>query len=162
MGVGGGSEAFDVEDRKRGVRDGLADDAFGSGPKGRIQLILTAEGRNEATLDAHLVQTVCEQVERAAVDRGACHQMVTALTEVEHGKEVGGLSRTCEHGRRASLESRDLCRDVIVGGVLQARVEVARFLKVEKPPHGVRTVVFEGRGLHNGQLPRLKIGRAHV
>ena len=74
MGVGGGSEALDVEDRKRGVRDGLADDAFGSGPKGRIQLILTAEGRNEATLDAHLVQTVCEQVERAAVDRGACHQ----------------------------------------------------------------------------------------
>ena len=83
--------------------------------------------------------------------------MVTALADVEHGKEVGGLARAREHGRRASFERRDLCRDVIVGGVLQARVEVARLLKVEKPPHGVRTVVFEGRGLHNGQLPRLTI-----
>ena len=153
----GRGEQLDVEHRERGVCYGLAKHALGVGPKRGVQLLARARGRNERCLHPHLAHGVRQEVVRPAIDGGARHHVVAALADVEEREERGRLARGRQHGRRAALQLADLLRDRVVGGVLQAGVEVAVLLKVEQAPHVLRGVVLEGGGLHDGQLPGLAV-----
>ena len=53
-----------------------------------------------------------------------------------------------------------LCGNVVVGGVLQAGVEVAGLLKVEQATHMLGGVVFPGGGLVDRNLARLCVAGA--
>ena len=78
--------------------------------------------------------------------------MRSRLGDVEHCHKVGRLSAGGEHSHHTAFEGRDFGRRRVAGGVLQTRVEVARFGEVEETGHLFAAVVFEGRGLVDGEL----------
>ena len=82
------------------------------------------------------------------------------LRDIEHGEEIGRLAGRRQHGSGAALELGDLRRHRVVGGVLQARVEIARLLKIEQLAHMLARVVLPRRVLIDGNLARLGIARA--
>ena len=86
--------------------------------------------------------------------------MVARSGNVEHCEEVRRLARAGQHSCRAALKLADLRRHVIVRGVLQARVEVARLFQVEQLSHVLRRVVFPRGGLVNRNLARLRVARS--
>ena len=150
-------EALDVEHRQRRVGDRLAEDALGVGAERRLELLVGAVRIDERALEPHAAHRVQKQVERAAVDGGARDHMVAAAGDIEHREEVGSLARRGQHARRTALERGDLGRHGIVGGVLQAGVEVAGLLQVEQAPHVLGRVVFPRGGLVDGHLARATV-----
>ena len=157
VGMRGVGELLNVKHRERRVGDGLAEDGARIVLEGRVELGGRAVGRNERGLDAHLRHGHAYEVERAAVDGGGGHNVATGLADVEQRKEVRRLARRGQHGGRTALELGDLCGNVVVRGVLQARVEVARCLEVKELAHILARVVLERGGLHNRNLARLPV-----
>ena len=155
-----GGEALDVEYRERRVGDGLAEHALGVGAKCRLELFAARIGRDERALQAHAAHGVGEQVVGAAVDGGACHHVVTGAGDVEDGEEVRGLAGARQHGGGAAFELGDFCGHGIVGGVLQAGVEVAGLFQVEELAHVLGSVVLPGGGLVDRNLARLCVAGA--
>ena len=86
--------------------------------------------------------------------------MVPTAGDVEDGVEVGRLSGGQEHGRGAPLQGADLGRHHVVGGVLQAGVEVAAGLQVEQLAHLLAGLIAEGGGLDDGDVPGLPVAGA--
>ena len=83
--------------------------------------------------------------------------MVARTDDVEERKEVGSLAGARKHGGGTALELADLRRHGVVRGVLQARVEIARLVEVEEPPHVLGRIVFPCRRLIDGDLARFRI-----
>ena len=115
----------DVEDVDARVADGLGEQelrvrADRAGPLVGIILVL-----HEGRLDAELGEGVLEQVVGAAVDRRARHDVVAGLGDVEHGEGRGRLPGGEQECSGAALERGDALLDHGLGGVLDARVDVA-------------------------------------
>ena len=157
VGVGGLGELLNVQDGEGGVGDGLAEDRLGVGPEGGVQLLLGALGVHEGKLDAHALHGDGKQVEGAAVDGGGGDHVVAAAGDVEDGVEVGRLAGGEEHGGAAALQSGDLGRHGVVGGVLQTGVEVAAGLQVEQLAHLLAGLIAEGGGLDDGEVAGLPV-----
>ena len=157
VGMRGGSELLDVEHRERRVGDGLAEDGARVVLESGVELLGRAVGRDERGLDAHLRHGHADEVERAAVNGGGSHDVAAGLADVEQREEVGRLARRGQHSRRTTLKLGNLCGDVVVRGVLQARVEVARRLEVKELAHVLARVVLERGGLHDRNLTRLAV-----
>ena len=85
--------------------------------------------------------------------------MLSAGDDVEDGVEGGRLAGGREHGRRAAFQRGDLCRHMVIGGVLQPGVEIAAGLQVEQLAHGLAGLVSEGGGLNDGNVAGLSILR---
>ena len=83
--------------------------------------------------------------------------MVAAAGDIEHRVEVRSLTGGGQHAGGAAFQRRDLCRDGVIGRVLQARVEIAARLQVKKLGHLVAGGIFEGGGLDDGDLPGLAV-----
>ena len=83
--------------------------------------------------------------------------MIARAGNVEHGEEVRRLARGGEHGRRAPFQRSDLSGHRIIGGVGQARVEVAGLLQIEQAPHVLARIVLPRGVLVDGHLARLAI-----
>ncbi len=139
---------------------GLAEHALRVRAKRRFELLVGAVGIDEGALDAHARHGVREQVVRATVNGGRRHDVVARPRDVEHGEEIGRLAGRRQHGGGAALELGDLRRHRVIGGVLQARVEIARLLKIEQLAHVLARVVLPRRVLIDGNLARLGIARA--
>ena len=125
VGMGGPGKLLDVQHGEGGVGDGLPEHRPGLGPEGGLQLRLRAVGIHEGEVDAHPLHGDGEEVEGSAVDGGGAYHVLPAGDDVEDGKEGSRLPRGGEHGRRAPLQGADLGGHVVVGGVLEAGVEVA-------------------------------------
>ena len=61
--------------------------------------------------------------------------MAARLTDIEESIEVGSLAAAGEHGTHSTLELGYLLGHGIIGGVLQAGVEVALLLQVKQHGH---------------------------
>ena len=155
--VGGLGELLNVQHSEGGVGDGLAEDRLGVGPEGGVQLLLRALGVHEGELDAHALHGDGKQVEGAAVDGGGGDHVVAAAGDVEDGVEVGCLTGGEEHGGAAALQSGDLGRHGVVGGVLQAGIEVAAGLQVKELAHLLAGLIAEGGGLDDGEVAGLPV-----
>ena len=83
--------------------------------------------------------------------------MVTSLADVEHSVKVGSLSAACQYGAHATLELRNLLRHYVIGGVLQASIEITLLLEVEEHRHLLRVVILECGALDDGRLDRLTV-----
>ena len=153
----GRGEAFDVEHGERRIRDSFAKNSLGVGAEGRFQFRVRAVGRHEGALQPHAPHRVGQQVVRAAIDGRACHHVVARAGNVEHGEKVRGLARRGKHAGRAAFKLGDFGGHRVVRGILQTRVEVARFLQVEQAAHVLARVKLPGGGLVDGQLARLAI-----
>ena len=159
VGVGRLGKALDIQHGEGGVGDGLAEHGLGVGPEGGLQLLVGAVGLHEGKLDAHLLHGHGKQVIGAAVDGGGGHHMVTAVGDVEHSIEVGRLAGGGEHGGGSTLHVADLGRHHVVGGVLQAGIEISAGLQVEQLAHVLAGVIFKCGGLDNGDLAGLAVAR---
>ena len=83
--------------------------------------------------------------------------MVASLADVEHGVEVGSLTRGGQYGAYTAFEGCNLGGYSIVGGVLQTGVEVAFLLQVEEVGHLLGIVILERGALVDGEHTRLAI-----
>ena len=61
-------ETLDIENRERGIRDGLAEHGLRIRAEGTLELLVTACRGDEGELDAHPLHRMREQVVRATVD----------------------------------------------------------------------------------------------
>ena len=129
-----------------------SEEHLGVGSERLLYGLLRVVGVDECAVYAQLLERYAEKVECASVDLVARHDMVACLADVEHGVEVGGLSAAGQHGPHAPFELRNLLGHHIVGGVLQARVEIAFLLEVEEHGHLLRVVIFERGALDDGWL----------
>ena len=157
MGMGSLGELLDIQHRQSGIGDGLAKDGLGVGPEGGIQLFLRAVGIDEGGFQAHLLHGHREQVKAAAVDGRGCHDVVTAACDVEHRQEIGSLTGGGQHGSGAALQSADLGRHSVTGGIGQPGVEIAVGLQVEELAHILGGCIFKGRALNDRDLPGLTV-----
>ena len=81
--------------------------------------------------------------------------MVARGADIENGEKGRRLTGRGEHGADAALKVGNLCGDAVVCGILEAGVEIARFLKVKEPAHLLARFVFICRALdyrHNARL----------
>ena len=155
--IGVGKVLFDVEDADAGVGERLAEDGLGVRAELGGDRLLGERLVEEFHLDAHLLHRDGEEVRGAAVDRRGREDVVAGLREVENRVEVGGLAGGREHGADAAFQRADLVRHDVVGGVLQARVEVARGFEVEEFAHLFARGVAPRRGLVDGELAGLAV-----
>ena len=86
--------------------------------------------------------------------------MVPAAGNIKHGVEVGRLAGGKQHSRRAALQGADFGGDGVVGGVLQAGIEITAGLQIEQSAHILAGFVAEGGGLDDGEVPRLSVAGA--
>ena len=155
--MGGGGKSLDIQHGQRRVRDGLAEYAFGVGAEGGLQLGLRAVRRYEGGLDPHFRHGDGQQVKGAAVDAGGGYDMIAAAGDIEHGIEIRRLAGACQHSGGATLQLGDLCRNVIVRGVLQPCIEIPAGLQIKQLAHILAGSVFEGGGLDDGDLARFAV-----
>ena len=85
--------------------------------------------------------------------------MVAGTAQVENGEERSGLARTREHRSSTTFELRETRGNEVVRGVLQAGIEVALGLEVEKLAHVLAGSITPGGGLVDGNLPRFAVTR---
>ena len=78
--------------------------------------------------------------------------MVTAGGNIENGVEGGRLAGGEQHGSGASLQGADLGRHGVVGGVLEAGIELAAGLQIKQLAHILAGGILKGGGLDNGDL----------
>ena len=160
MAVGRIGKLFDVQHSQGRVGNGLPKNGLGIGPKGRIELLGGAVRVHEGELDAHALHGDSKQVVGAAVDGGGGHHMVTAGGNIENGVEGGRLAGGEQHGSGASLQGADLGRHGVVGGVLEAGIEIAAGLQIKQLAHLLAGLIAEGGGLDDGEIPWLPVSGA--
>ena len=157
VGVGGIGELLNVQHGQGGVGDGLTKDGLGVGTESGFQFLVRAVGRDEGELNAHLCHGDGEEVEGAAVNGAAGDHMVAAVGNVENGVEVGGLTGGGQHGSRAAFQLGQLGGHIIVGGILQAGIEIAGGFQIEELAHILTGGVLEGSRLYDGDLAGLAV-----
>ena len=78
--------------------------------------------------------------------------MIAAACDIKHRHKVGGLTGRSQHGGTAALQSADLGRHRVTGWVRQTGIEIAICFQIEELSHILRSSIFEGCALNNGQL----------
>ena len=85
--------------------------------------------------------------------------MVAALTDIEESQKISCLTGRGKHGCRAALHGCDLGCHMVIGGVLESGIEISGSLQIKEFSHVLAGIIFEGRGLDDGDLPRLPVSR---
>ena len=157
--MGYAGKLLDVEHLATGIGDGFAEHRLGIGAECLLYLFLGGILIDKRALDAELLQCNAKEIERTSIYLVGSDDMVASLTDVEHGKEIGCLTRRGKHSPHSTLEGGYLASHGIVGGILQTSVEIALLLEVEQERHLIAVVVFECSTLHYGQFYRLSVFR---
>ena len=152
-----GGPAGNIQHLYAGVGEGFPEDELGVGADGGLNLAVRGIGLDKANFNAEFCQCNAQQVEGAAVDVVGRDDMVSCAGDVQAGKQVGGLAGGGEDGAHAAFQGAKLRRHGIYRGVLQAGIEVPGLFQVEQAAHLVRCLIFKGRALDNGKLPRLAL-----
>ena len=126
---------LNVEHGTSGVTYSLAKHHLCVRTESLLDLLLRVVGINEGAVDTQLLESDPKQVECAAINLVACHNMVTSLADVKHGIEVGSLTAARQHSSHTSFKLRNLLCHNIIGWVLQTSVEIALLLQVEEHGH---------------------------
>ena len=143
--------SFDIEDHQGGVGHGLTEEQTGVLVHHGLDLSIGHVGGGESHLNAHLLQSDGEKVDGTAVDGGQGDDVLTGGGDVQHGGEVGGLTRGDQHGANASLHLGNLGLHAGEGGVGDAGVHVAVGLQVKEVAQVVGGIVLVGGALVDGQ-----------
>ena len=85
--------------------------------------------------------------------------MIARGADIENREERRRLAGRGEHGADAALKVGNLCGDAVVCRILEAGVEIARFLKVKEPAHLLARLVFVGSALYYRYNTRLAVFR---
>ena len=154
-----GSEQFDIQHGKRGIGDGFAEDRFRVRAKCLIELFPGSVGRNKGEFDTHFLHRYGKKVICTAVNFRAGNDVIAAVCNIENAVEVCRLPGRGEHCGGAAFELTDLCRDIVVGRVLQTGVKISARFQIEKFAHILAGIVFERGALYDGNLSRFSVFR---
>ena len=78
--------------------------------------------------------------------------MVAGLADVQAGEEIGGLARRSQHRPHSAFQVGDFRGYMVVGGILEAGIEITAFFEVEQAAHLVGSLIFEGGTLDDRNL----------
>ena len=156
-GVGHAGEAFDVEHVATGVGDSLSEEALGVGAEGLGYFLVRRLGVDEGALYAQLLHGHSEEVVSASIDGVRRDEVVAGLADVKHGVEGGCLAAGGKHGGHTAFERCYFGGHGVVGGVLQASIEVALVLQVEETGHLLAIIILKGSALVDRQDARLTL-----
>ena len=159
MGMGSPGKFFNVLHGKSRVGNGFAKNRLGVGPESGIQLFFRAVRVQEGGLQTHLLHGHSEQIEAATVDGGTCHNVISAAGNIEYSHKVGSLAGAGQHSSAAAFQCANFGSHRIAGGVCQTGVEVAVGFQIEQLAHVLRSVIFKGCALHNGNLSGFPVAR---
>lgn len=144
---------LDVEHLRLGVGDRLREEQLGVGPHCRLPGLEVVGVLDEADLEAELRQRVLEQVEGAAIQRGAGDHVVAGLGDVEDREGLGGLAGGDQERADAALEGGDALLDRVLRGVHDPRVDVAELFEGKEIRGVVGVLEDVGRGLVDREGP---------
>ncbi|MCY1425350.1 hypothetical protein D9M71_411370 [compost metagenome] len=146
MAVGGLGQRSDINDIAGGIADGLAEYRFGTRVDQRFEGGDIVMGR-EAGVDSHAWQGVRQQVVGAAVQLGHRDDIVAGFGDGLDG--VGDSRHTRGDGQRANpaFQGGHALLEHVVGGVHDARIDVAGNLQVKQVGAVLGVVEGEGGGL---------------
>ena len=85
--------------------------------------------------------------------------MISGSCYVEHCKEIGCLSRGCQHCRSAPFKSAYLRCHHVICGILQSCVEITICLQVKELSHMLTCCIFKSGALNNRNLSRFPVLR---
>ena len=159
MTMGYSGKLLDVEHAAARIGDGFAKQSLRVRTEGSADFLVACLLTDEGTVDSELAERHPKEVIGATIDLVRGHNVVASLTDVEHGKEVGCLSTTGEHGPHSTFQRGNLSGHSIVGGVLQTRVEVTFLLQVEEVGHFLCVIILERGALVDGEHARFAILR---
>ena len=155
--MGDARKLLDVENGTARVRDGLAKQCLRVRTEGSLNLLLRGILIDEGTLNAQLLQRHAEEIVGATINLVGGNEVVAGLADVEHGIEVGSLTRRGQHSPYPTLKGGNLRGNGIVRRILQAGVEVPLLLQVEEHGHLFRVIILERGTLDNRQLYRFAV-----
>ena len=142
--MGHSTDGGDIEHLQAGVAHGLAKEQLGVGSDGRAPAVDIARF-DEGGLDAKAPQRVVQQVLRAAVEHRAGHDVRACA----HQRADGQVQRclAAGHGDCAgtAFERRHALLQHRIGGVADARIDMATALHVEERRRMVTGLEDEGR-----------------
>ena len=153
-------ELFDVQHVDARIGDGFAEQRFGIRAESLVYFLLGCIGVNEGTLDAQFFQRDAKQIECTSVDGRRAYEVVACLTDIENGIEVGSLAGRGQHSTHTAFQCCDFCGDGIIGGVLQACIEISRIFQIEQTRHLFAGVILECGTLINRQNARFAFFRS--
>ena len=157
--MGDASKLLDVEHTTTGIRDGLAKQSLRVRTEGGFDFFLAGFLVHECAVDAQFLQRHPEEIIGASIDFVGSHEVVASLADVEQSIEVGSLSAGREHSAHTPFESSNLAGHSIVGGILQAGVEIAFFLQIEEVGHLLGVIILERGALIDGEHACLSVFR---
>ena len=153
VGVGDRGDGFEVGDIQAGIAHCFAEEKFGF-RRDRLGEILRILRIDEIHLDAELREDVVELREGSSVEIVRGDDFITRRAEVDDRVENRARPRSqCQSGCSA-LEFRDALLEHIVGGIHQARVDVAEFAQAEK----IRGVLGVAKHIRAGAVKRHRAG----
>lgn len=120
-------DAPDVEDVAARVAEGLREQGLGVRSYGGPPRVEVVGVLDEGHLDAEPRQGVPEQVVRAAVEGGAGDDVIAGRGEVQEREGLRGLPRGEGDGGDTAFEGGDALFEGVLGGVVDAGVDVAGF-----------------------------------
>ena len=150
-------EALNVTHATAGVGDRFTEHELRVGTEGGTQFLVACIQIDQRAVDTHFLHRHHEEVERSTVDAVGGNEMSAGLTDVEHRIKARRLTARSEHAGHTAFERGNLRSSRIAGGVLQARIEIARLLQVEEAAHLFSAFIFERGALINRQLTRFAV-----
>ena len=154
VGVRDTGDALEVEDVQLRVGDRLRVERLGVRLHRRPPGLQVVRVLDEAHRDAELRQCVVQQVVGTAVEPRRGDDVVTGVGHGEQRDRLGGLPGGHQQRADAALECGDLLLDGVMGGVVDAGVDVAQLLEGEQ----LRTVLGGVEGERGRLVDRQRTG----
>ena len=145
---------FYVKDFERGVGYGLAENKARVIVYKAVNLFFAHFGGAEADFDTHFFQRYGEQVDRAAVNRGRCNNVLSRAGDVQYRKKVGGLSRRSQNRTDTAFKRRYFLFHGVKRRVGKTGIEKALFFQIEKVADIRGGIIFVSCALNNGKNTR--------
>ena len=160
MGMRRFRELLKIQDRKRRICDRFAEDRLRIRTESGIKLLFRAVRRDKSKVNSHLAHGHVKKIKCSAVNGRARNHMISRIRNIENGIKVRSLAGRCEHTCRSAFHLRDLCSNIIIGGILKPRIKIAARLQIKKLCHVAARVILEGRALYDRDLTRLSVSRS--
>lgn len=145
--VRGVRDAPDVQHVAARIAEGLGEERLRVGPHRGPPGIQVLRVLDERHLDAETGKRVTEEVVGAAVQGRGGDDVVPGSGQRQDRQRLGGLPRSQRDGGDPALQRGDALLQDVLGGVVDAGVDVARFGQREHVGRVLRVAEDEGRRL---------------
>src|SRR5699024_8853807 len=132
---------LNVKNNKGGIGNGFCEKDLCVGTESRGDLLRGGIRIHKSTFDSKFLKCYGKKIKGSAVNSGSGHHMVSGFADVENGIEIGSLSGRSKKGGDASLQSCDLGRYSVVGGILQAGIKISVCFQIKKLSHFIGGII---------------------